>query len=110
MSIVLVDLPAPPGGGASVAGVAMTWTGGDGSSWDLTRRSDGVWLMPGFRGLRMPPLDRFVSDSPSVDGSRWRGNRVLEREVFWPGAPRSVGGDAAVGGDADAGVPVDAGV
>lgn len=63
---------------------AMTWTGWDGSVWDLTGRTGGVALMPGTRGLTLPPFDRFVSSSPSVSGSRWRGWRADDRSVFWP--------------------------
>lgn len=32
----------------------------------------------------MPPAQRFTSESPAVPGARFRGARVLAREVFWP--------------------------
>ena len=47
--------------------------------------SDGLMLVQdGVRGLSMPPVQRWSSVSPALDGSRWRGFRVQEREVFWP--------------------------
>lgn len=76
--------PAPP---AQVdwSGInAMTWTGWDGSVWDLTGRSGGVSLQAGARGHGKPKADRFTSVSPALPGSTYRGHRVLEREVFWP--------------------------
>lgn len=62
----------------------MSWTGGDGSQWSLSDRSDGIILAPGARGMGMPDVARFLDESPAVDGTRQRGHRVLEREVFWP--------------------------
>lgn len=61
-----------------------TWTGWDDSVWDLCGDASGVVLLSGVRGLTMPPADRYASASPAVAGSRWRGHRVAEREVFWP--------------------------
>lgn len=64
---------------------AMTWTGADGRVWDLLRGTDGVVLLEsGIRGLAMPEIRRHTSSSPSLAGTRWRGWRVEEREVFWP--------------------------
>ena len=75
---------APLDVAASWPGIsAMTWTGWDGSEWDLLG-SNGVALTAGARGMSMPPVDRFTSTSPALAGSRWRGSRTLEREVFWP--------------------------
>lgn len=63
----------------------MSWTGWDGSQWDLLGNSGGVFLTrDGVRGLASPKVDRFTSMSPALAGSRWRGSRTLEREVFWP--------------------------
>ena len=41
-------------------------------------------VQDGVRGLGMPPVQRYTSTSPAVHGSRWRGHRVEERDVFWP--------------------------
>jgi hypothetical protein len=65
----------------------MTWssdyTGGAVDLMDPS--SDGLMLVQdGVRGLSMPPVQRWSSVSPALDGSRWRGFRVQEREVFWP--------------------------
>lgn len=53
--------------------------------WDLSDAAvSGLRLNAGVRGLGMPPAQRYVSDSPAVDGSRFRGSRFTAREVFWP--------------------------
>lgn len=65
-------------------GLAFTWTGADGSVWDLNDDATGVCLQEGVRGLSMPPVSQYRSESPMVAGSRYRGTRVLQREVFWP--------------------------
>lgn len=64
-------------------GLAFTWYGWDGSEWDLSD-SNGYNLQAGVRGLGMPPVIHHRSESPVVAGSRYRGSRVLQREVFWP--------------------------
>lgn len=74
-----------PGPVAAPGGLTMSWTGWDGSVWDLADSSvSGVVMGPGVRGLGAPPSQRFSTSSPAVAGSRFRGSRVLEREVFWP--------------------------
>jgi hypothetical protein len=65
-------------------GLGMTWTGWDGSLWNLTRASEGVVMLPGLRGLTMPPVVHYTTAYPSVDGARWRGHAIDPREVFWP--------------------------
>lgn len=75
----------PPVAPVSWRGLTLTWTGPDGVPWELTDPATGVFLTPdGVRGLTMPKTDRFSSVSPVVPGSRWRGHRVAERDVFWP--------------------------
>lgn len=63
--------------------LAMTWTGTDGSVWDLLRGTGGVVLLPDTRGLTFPHIDHYRSTAPSVPGSRWLGMRPGDREVFW---------------------------
>jgi hypothetical protein len=78
-----IDIP----GGVEEAwsGLQVTWSGGDGSVWELSSATSPVWLSRGgTRGLSMPKVDRYTSESPAVAGSRWRGRRVAERSVFWP--------------------------
>lgn len=61
------------------------WEGWDGSVWDLVEPDlSGVALQPGVRGLLMPPVKRHVSRSAGVHGTRHKGYRVDERDVFWP--------------------------
>lgn len=64
----------------------MTWTPDGGDPIDLLDpAADGVMLVQdGVRGLGMPPVQRYTSSSAAVHGSRWRGHRVDERDVFWP--------------------------
>ena len=63
---------------------AMTWTGWDGSQFDLLSLDSGAVLTEGLRGLNMPTLTDYTSESPAVDGARFRGSRTNQREVFWP--------------------------
>lgn len=65
-------------------GLGMTWTGWDGSLWNLTRASEGVVMLPGLRGHNMPPVVHYTTAYPSVAGARWRGHAIDPREVFWP--------------------------
>lgn len=65
-------------------GLDMTWTGYDGTLWSLTNPSTGSVMLPGLRGWTMPPITHFKDEFASVDGTRWRGFNVGEREVFWP--------------------------
>lgn len=74
--------PAPPV--SPWRGVALSWTGWDGSEWDLTRPASGLFLRPGVRGLGLPTFERKSSSSPMIAGSRHRGTSTNDREVFWP--------------------------
>ena len=73
--------PAPP---VSWTGLDMTWTGWEGSVWQLSSPVDGTVMMPGVRGLTMPAVVHYTSTHASVPGARWRGHTVAAREVFWP--------------------------
>ncbi len=62
-----------------------TWIGWDGTVWPISDPSSGVFLVKGgMRGLGMPTHTRFTDESPALAGSRHRGSRVLERDVYWP--------------------------
>jgi len=65
-------------------GMRMTWESWDGQLWDIATGAEGVALMPGVRGLNMPPTKRHTQTSPAVHGSRRTGWITAEREVFWP--------------------------
>lgn len=65
-------------------GISLTWTGWDGSEWDLTRPASGLFLKPGVRGLGLPEFERHSSSSPMVAGSRHRGSSTKDRTAFWP--------------------------
>ena len=79
--------PPPPDPVPWTGIASMTWASDylRGSVDLLDPASDGLMLVQdGVRGLSMPPIQRWSSVSPALDGSRWRGHRVQEREVFWP--------------------------
>lgn len=61
----------------------MTWTDYAGQVWDLCGQQ-AVKLRAGVRGFNMPPIDKFTLTTPALAGSRLRGWRAREREVFWP--------------------------
>jgi len=85
--------PAPPAN--PWPGVSMSWHGTNGTAWDLCSDESGVRLAPGVTGLTTPPRDRYTSQSAGVPGSRNRGGRTAEREVFWPLAVWEQSGTAA---------------
>lgn len=61
----------------------IKWRGADGSEWDLM--NGPMQLVPGgIRGLSFPPTQTYADSSPSLDGRRRRGVRVLERPVLLP--------------------------
>ena len=64
----------------------MIWHPDNGPAINLLDpAADGVMLVEdGVRGLNMPSTQRYTASSPAVHGSRNRGHRVEEREVFWP--------------------------
>lgn len=65
-------------------GFDLSWRGWDGSEWELTTPSSGLFLRPGVRGLGLPEFERQSSSSPSVAGSRHLGTNTKDRTVFWP--------------------------
>lgn len=77
--------PTDGGGGGQPTSppVQMTWTAA-GQVWDLLSPASGVRILQGLRGLTMPPVKHYRDTSPALAGSRWRGSRTEQREVFWP--------------------------
>lgn len=66
-------------------GLGVHWLGADGSVWDLNDTEAGVLVeRGGVRGLGMPDMTRYSTSSPGAYGSRYRGFRVNDRDVFWP--------------------------
>ncbi|MEV8134290.1 hypothetical protein [Microbacterium aurantiacum] len=84
--IILTSPPViPPLPPEQWQGLTVTWTGADGSVWDLTDRSSGVVLSrAGVEGLHFPRMTKFASKARAIPGRRLRGYRVEERDVFWP--------------------------
>lgn len=84
---VFVDLPyVPPpfDPDAGWDGLQMTWTGWDGSVWQLSNPSTGIELKAGVEGLEMPDITHFRDDSPATPGAYWRGYNIGPRKCFWP--------------------------
>lgn len=88
MAFVFASLPRPPAPPVDVLqrdGLKMTWTGWDGTEWQLDRNSgSGVYLLAGARGFHLPPGTRFRDTSPGAHGSQHRATLYHERPVYWP--------------------------
>lgn len=84
MSQVLIGTPyvAPPPPPKLFESATFTWTGWDGSVWDLC--SDQVALLdPGMGGVWFPPFTDYTSQLVGMDGQRFRGVRVEPRMIDW---------------------------
>lgn len=86
MSIVLaVPYVPPPPPVPAFTGLEHTWTGWDGTRWELTNPDGGVVLVTGgVVGMNMPAFDHYSSESPALAGARHRGSRARPREPEWP--------------------------
>jgi hypothetical protein len=64
----------------------MTWTGWDGTVWDLTSADRGAFIenKRGLRGLSMPEHERWSRNAPLVPGSTHVGHQVKDRTILWP--------------------------
>ncbi len=72
--------PLPP----AFQGFHHTWTGWDGTSFDLSVPTAGVQLLQGgLTGLHMPEFDQFLDEAASVDGATFRGDRAKVRNAEW---------------------------
>lgn len=77
---VIQEVPAP-----AWHGLRMTWTSWDGSLFDFTDPTSGVFMVDeDVRGLELHEPERFTSTSPNVPGSQYNGGRIPERDCFWP--------------------------
>jgi hypothetical protein len=77
-----IQIPGPP---LPVwEGLRHTWTGWDGTSFDLTDGSAGVlMLLDGVGGMHLPELDQYLDEYASADGARYRGTRTRTRQPSW---------------------------
>lgn len=72
--------PLPP----AFQGFQHTWTGGDGTTFNLSVPTAGVQLLQdGISGMHMPEFDQFLDEYSSVDGARYRGDRAKARYPEW---------------------------
>jgi hypothetical protein len=80
-----VEPPPDPPVMANWQGLTATWTGYDGSRWDISDPGSGVFITDaGIRGLHMPEITPYASQSPLLHGSRFKGYRIEPRELFLP--------------------------
>jgi hypothetical protein len=62
----------------------ITWTGIDGSVWDLTSGTKGVRLSRGYSGLHLPAFTQQVSKAARVPGQRYLGTVYEARSIPLP--------------------------
>lgn len=62
--------------------IGVTWTGWDGSVWDL--HNGPVYLGPNFEGFAMLTADEFVRETALTDGQYFTGWRAKPRPVLFP--------------------------
>ncbi|HEY9310239.1 MAG TPA: hypothetical protein VIP82_20745 [Microbacterium sp.] len=85
MPIVFAAPLAAPSGSSGFQSLFMSWTGFDGSVWDLSDPRGAVPGMgPGVKGLHMPAMTVYKSETPLVPGVDLMGYRIGERSVYWP--------------------------
>lgn len=61
-----------------------TWTGTDGTVWELSDPSTGVFIVQeSLEGMHDPTTDEVNRESPSVPGSSFQGYRIKARDVVW---------------------------
>lgn len=76
--------PDAPDGFTPWVGLKLTWTGWDGSVWDLTDPDGGVFLLAdGLEGLYFPDFENYLDESAVVPGVSFQGWLATGRKVFW---------------------------
>lgn len=86
MTAVVFAVPytPPPPKASPWAHNLHTWTGWDGSVWDICTGESGIALQAGVEGLLEPPFVHYTDDSPATYGANWRGWTAEKRDVLWP--------------------------
>lgn len=87
MAGIVYALPAPtlPVPAPVWVKTLVTWTGWDGSVWDLTSVESGVVLLnKGVEGLHMPKFRQWTRQSPAVAGQTFTGMVAEPRTVVLP--------------------------
>jgi hypothetical protein len=72
----------------------ISWTGIDGSVWDLTNGTQGVYTAKGYSGLHLPSFTQQVSKAARVPGQRYLGTVYEARSIPLPVIVRAAHGDA----------------
>lgn len=65
-------------------GLRHTWQGSDGSTWDLSDPTSGVFMTDGgITGLHMPQFDQYLDEYANLNGGVYRGSRAQVRNPEW---------------------------
>lgn len=65
-------------------GMKHTWTGWDGTEWEITRPELGVFLLAeGLEGIDFPEIVHHTHDSAVVNGVSWEGFHIPGRKAYW---------------------------
>jgi hypothetical protein len=64
-------------------GLRHTWTGWNGTTFDLTDASAGVGLLGGLVGMHLPSFEQQLDELAGVDGARYRSSRTRPRNPEW---------------------------
>ncbi|MDT3331399.1 hypothetical protein Q9S78_12040 [Microbacterium sp. KSW-18] len=86
MPLVLAATPSEPEVAPDAfAPWPMTWTGFDGTFWVLSGPdASNPRMGRGVKGLHLPPVDVFTSQTPLVPGVDVVGYSLPERSAYWP--------------------------
>jgi hypothetical protein len=82
--LVLPPAPTPPVVAEWPGLLGMSWTGSNGTTFELLSNGSPVRAAPGVRGLTCPEYQLWDSSSPAIAGQNHRGSRVLPRECLLP--------------------------
>src|SRR4029453_10817318 len=83
--IYALPVPGAPVPAPYVVQTEVTWTGWDGSVWNLTDPDGGVVLLvEGVEGLHLPPFKQWTRQSPAVPGQVFTGAIAEPRKVVLP--------------------------
>lgn len=75
--------PAPVVPPSQLPGIKHTWTGWDGTVWNLSDYRSGVFLMGDVEGMAMPDITNYTHSSPVVHGVQWDDWLATGRKVNW---------------------------
>jgi hypothetical protein len=72
--------PVPP----TNTGLSLTWTGANGTAWDLNDPDGGVVLVGDVEGMHTPEWVDYTQEFDGIDGQEYFGGVAKARAVEWP--------------------------